>query len=170
MANELLMEMFERRQKMIDTFTNFYDKREKRFPEKPRLNTRNLRIEPKVRMRESSKRIAMGERRRKIGDPNRMHRTTPARIQTNSRVRKTSIDAKNAITTLDKLKAGTAPTIDKLQRFMNNTHKSAKITYTKIRGPRMMTGLRAGGMMGLGLAGVMGLSLALSKTRHGREQ
>jgi hypothetical protein len=93
---------------------------------------------------------------------------TPSQIQKNSRVRKTTIDAKNAISTLDKMKAGTAPSVDKLQRFMVDAQKSAVNVFKKVRVPTGRS-MRVGGMMGLGLAGVMGLSLALSKTRHGRE-
>lgn len=75
----------------------------------------------------------------------------------------------DAMKTVDTLKGGTAPTINKLNRFMDNAQKSAGVVYKKVRGPRMASALGKAGMFGIGMAGVMGLTLALSKTRHGRE-
>lgn len=86
----------------------------------------------------------------------------------NNRVGKNLNVAKDALKTVDVIKTGTAPNINKAERTLENIKRSGMQVFKKVRGQRIASVIGKAGMFGLGMAGVMGLSLALSKTRHGR--
>jgi hypothetical protein len=94
--------------------------------------------------------------------------TTPtAKILPN----KTNSIAKDAITTVNKLKGGTG-VVDKLNRWsinINNTYKVLSNSKTFKTGARLGKAIGKFGLGGMAFAGAMGLTLALSKTRHGRD-
>lgn len=96
-------------------------------------------------------------------------RTTPRIGRPTQKLLGHAID-KDALRSAYALKRGTG-NVNKMERWATDATKSRKVTRVLKKGAAWsLKGMSRFGVAGLGFAGVMGLTLALSKTRHGREQ